>query len=109
MARFRVIVTGTGMEIAPDGAVGFATTRFIRAPSPDEAARLAVAQVSDSVASGPAFLSSPAPVHGIGLIARVWSPLKRSQPNSGYSFAGSDADFEDILDIERRAGAGWFL
>ena len=109
MPRFRIIVTGTGMEIPPDGAVGFATTRFIRASSSDEAVKLALAQVADSVASEPAFSSSPTPVLGIDLVARVWSPFKRSRPNSGYSFANSDADFEDILDIEREAGAGWLL
>ena len=109
MPRFRVIVTGVGMAISPDGYKGFATTRFVRANSPEEAATTALARVAQSVASEPAFASSPKPVLGIDQVARVWSPFKLSRPNEGFSFIGDDAELEDALHIERQVGAGWFL
>lgn len=45
MPRFRVIVTGTGMDIPPEGSTGFATTRFVRTTSAEDAARQALSLV----------------------------------------------------------------
>jgi hypothetical protein len=109
VARFRVVVTGTGMDIPPEGCTGFATTRFVHAVSADEASKIALALVAASVSDEPAFASSPKPDLGVDRVFRVWSPLKLSRPNSGYSFIGIGADLDDILSIERQAGAGWFM
>jgi hypothetical protein len=109
MQRFRVIVTGTGMSIPPWGSSGFATTRFVRAPSPEDAAQKALALVAASVAAEPAFASSPVPALAIDTVARVLSPFKLSRPNEGYTFVGKDAELEDALHIERQVGTGWFF
>ena len=109
MPRYRVIVTGTGMNIPPDGSTGFATTRFVRAASENEAATKALALVAESVASEPAFSSSPPPTLAVDRVVRVRSPLKLSRPNKGYTFVGTDAELEDALHIERQVGTGWFL
>ena len=109
MPRYRVIVTGTGMNIPPDGASGFATTRFVRAASEAEAADRALAWVAQSVASELAFPTSPAPMLAMDQVTRVRSPFKLSRPNKGFTFIGVDAELEDALQIERQVGAGWFL
>ena len=109
MPRFRVIVTGTGMDIPPEGCIGFATTRFVRTTSAEEAARRALSLVAESVRIEPVFNSSPPPSLSVHVVIPVRSPLKRSRPNSGYTFVASDAELTDALDIERKAGAGWFL
>ena len=108
MRRFRVIVTGTGMSIPPDGTPGFATTRFVRASDPQDAARQALALVEAAVDSEPAFATSPKPELQAHAVFPV-SPLKRSRPNSGYTFIGEDATLEDALDLEIKAGSGWIL
>jgi hypothetical protein len=97
------------MNIPPEGCVGFATTRFVRANSESEAAEIALQLVSETVAAEEAFASSPKPALAVDMVARVRSPFKRSRPNSGYSFIGRDATPEDALHIERQAGAGWWL
>lgn len=109
MPRFRVIVTGTGMNIPPEGSSGFATTRFVRAASVDEAAAKALALVAESVASEPALSASPPPTLAVDQIVRVRSPFKLSRPNKGYTFVGAGAELEDALHIERQVGTGWFL
>ena len=109
MPRYRIIVTGSGMDIPPEGTQCFATTRFVRAGSSHEASEIAVAQVSDAVAAEPAFSTSPSPQLEVVNIFRVWSPFKLSRPNSGFSFADTPDDLEGALEIEREAGAGWLL
>ena len=109
MPRFRVIVTGTGMDIPPEGSTGFATTRFVRTTSAEDAARQALSLVAESVRVEPAFNLSPSPSLSVYAVIPVRSPLKRSRPNNGYTFVGSDAELADALDIERKAGAGWLL
>lgn len=109
MPRFRVIVTGTGMDIPQEGYSGFATTRFVRAASEAEAIERALALVAAAIASEPAFSTSPPPTLAIDRVVRVRSPFKLSRPNSGYCFVGSDAELEDALHIERQVGTGWFL
>lgn len=108
MARFRVVIIGNGMSIPPDGLTGFATTRFVHAPTAALAAQEALEAVAATVAAEPAFQSSTAPTLSVDLVTRVWSPFKRSEPNSGYSFFGPDDGPDSILDIERAAGAGWW-
>ena len=108
MQRFRVIVTGTGMSIPPEGTPGFATTRFVRAANPQDAAQQALSLVQAAVDAEPAFVSSPKPDLRAHAVFPV-SPLKRSRPNSGYSFIGENATLEDALDLEIKAGAGWIL
>jgi hypothetical protein len=107
--RYRIIVTGTGMDIPPEGYSGFATTRFVRSRSEGEAAERAVALVKAAVGAEPAFSKSAPPALAVYSVHRVWSPLKLSRPNSGYTFVGPDAELEDALQIERQVGAGWFL
>ncbi len=109
MSRYRVIVTGTGMDIPPEGYSGFATTRFVRAATEAEATIKALACVAESVASEPAFSNSPPPTLAIDRVARVRSPFKLSRPNQGYTFVGAEAELEDALHIERQVGTGWFL
>lgn len=109
MPRFRVIVTGTGMNIPPEGSSGFATTRFVRAASERDAAAQAIALVAASVASEPTFSTSPSPILSVDRVVLVRSPFKLSRPNEGYTFVGPDADMEDALHLERQAGDGWFL
>ena len=109
MPRYRVVVTGTGMNIPPEGCSGFATTRFVRAYDEADATRTALDMVRGAVALEPAFATSPPPELAIDQVVRVWSPFKLSRPNQGYTFVGADADLEDALDIERQVGAGWFL
>ena len=109
MPRYRVIVTGTGMDVPPEGSSGFATTRFVRAASEAAAKTKALALVAESVASEPAFLTSPPPALAVNLVSRVRSPFKLSRPNNGYTFIGVGAELEDALHIERQAGEGWFL
>jgi len=109
MPRYRVIVTGIGMDIPPEGSSGFATTRFVRAASEAEATTKALALVAESVASEPAFSTSPSPTLAIDRVVRVRSPFKLSRPNKGYTFVGADAELEDALHIERQVGTGWFL
>lgn len=109
MPRYRVIVTGSGMSIPPEGSSGFATTRFVRATYEAEAASKATAIVADAVAAEPAFSSSPPPTLAVDQVVRVRSPFKLSRPNNGYTFVGADAELEDALHIEWQAGAGWFL
>jgi len=108
MSRYRVVVIGTGISIPPDGITGFATTRFVHAPTAERAAQEAIRLVADAAASEPAFQSSPSPALSVDLVTRVWSPFKRSEPNSGYSFFGPDEGPDSILDIERAAGSGWW-
>ena len=108
MRRFRVVVTGTGMSIPPDGCSGFATTRFVRAENAEQAGKEALSLVSAAVRSEPAFSNSPGPELRIHAVFHV-SPLKRSRPNSGYTFIGQDATIEDALDLEIKAGSGWLL
>ena len=108
MPRYRVIVTGTGMNIPP-GYSGFATTRFVRAASEAEAADKAIALVADLVSSEPAFSTSPTPTLAVDRVVLVRSPFKLSRPNKGYTFVGSDAELEDALHIEHQVGTGWFL
>lgn len=107
MPRFRVVVIGTGMDVPPEGVAGFATTRFVSAPTPEQAAQAALRLVQAAVAAEPAFKSSPAPALGVDLVSRVWSPFKRF-PNSGYSFFGPEDGPDSVLDIERAAGSGWW-
>lgn len=109
MPRFRVIVTGIGMDIPPEGSIGFATTRFVRATSENDAAAKALVLVAESVASEQAFAASPAPTLAVDRVIRVRSPFKLSRPNKGYTFVGADAELEDALHIERQVGTGWFL
>ena len=108
MTRYRVLITATGMEIPPDGTSGFFTTRFVHSSSPEAAQKEALRLVREAVTTEPAFAASPAPALSVELINRVWSPLKRSEPNSGYSFFGPDGGREDALEIERSAGGGWW-
>jgi hypothetical protein len=108
MSRFRVVITGSGMSIPPDGAEGFATTRFVQAPSPARAAETALRLVQEAVAAEAAFRTSPAPQLAVELVTRVWSPFRASKPNGGYSFWASAEDREDAVEIERKAGAGWW-
>ena len=108
MARYRVVIIGSGMRIPPDGITGFATTRFVHAATASVATQEALVAVAASVAAEPAFSSSPPPILSVDLVARVWSPFKSSQPNSGYSFFSPERGPESILDIERAAGAGWW-
>jgi hypothetical protein len=96
------------MSIPPNGVAGFATTRFVCAPSLQAAKEQALYLVKQSVAEEPAFSASPVPTLSIDLAVRVWSPFKLSRPNEGYSFFDKDGDPEDALHIERKAGAGWF-
>ena len=96
------------MSIPPDGAEGFATTRFIRASSEAAAAQEALRVVAESAAREQAFGASPPPTLAIDLITRVWSPFRASRPNGGYSFWTSQDDRDDALEIERAAGAGWW-
>ena len=96
------------MSIPPDGTPGFATTRFVRASDPQDAARQALALVEAAVDSEPAFATSPKPELQAHAVFHV-SPLKRSRPNSGYTFIGEDATLEDALDLEIKAGSGWIL
>jgi hypothetical protein len=107
--RFRVIVGATGMLIPSEGATGFATTRFVRASSELEAAETAGSMVASAVAADPLFAASPPPTLLIDRVVRVRSPLKRSRPNSGYTFVGAGATIEDALDLERKAGSGWLF
>jgi hypothetical protein len=86
------------MDIPPDGYSGFATTRFVRASSEAEAMERALALVATTVASEPAFSTSPPPTLAIDRVVRVRSPLKLSRPNKGYCFVGSDAEL---------GAAGW--
>lgn len=108
MARYRVVIVGTGMSIPPEGVAGFATTRFVVAPSSSLAAEEALRLVAATAAAEPAFQSSPAPTLTVDVVTRVWSPFKPSRPNSGYSFFGPDDGPDSILDVERAAGAGWW-
>ena len=108
MPRYRVVVTGNGMSIPPDGTQGFASTRFVHAASSSEASQEALRLVAESVASEPAFVTSPAPTLAIDCVTRVWSPLRASKPNGGYSFWACEDDREEALEIERAAGAGWW-
>jgi len=96
------------MSIPPQGMEGFATTRFVKAASPNEAADIALELVRKSAAAEEAFRSSPAPHLTVDLVTRVWSPLRASKPNGGYSFWASAEDREEALEIERQAGAGWW-
>ena len=64
--------------------------------------------VREAVTTEPAFAASPAPTLQVQLINRVWSPLKPSEPNSGYSFFGPHGGREDALEIECSAGSGWW-
>ncbi|GAB3726995.1 hypothetical protein GCM10028862_02960 [Luteimonas pelagia] len=107
MARFRIVVVGTGMSVPPDGIAGFVTTRFVTASSPELAAQEALRLVEATAAAEPAFQSSPPPVLSVDLVSRVWSPFKRS-PNSGYSFFGPEDGPDSVLDIERAVGSGWW-
>ena len=81
MPRYRVIATGSGMNIPPEGSTGFATTRFVRAESENEAATKALSLVASSVASEPAFSTSPCPTLAVDTVVRVRSPFKLSRPN----------------------------
>ena len=96
------------MSIPPEGTEGFATTRFVEAASPTEAANIALELVRESAAAEEAFRSSPAPQLTVDLVTRVWSPLRAPKPNGGYSFWASAEDREEALEIERKAGAGWW-
>jgi hypothetical protein len=96
------------MSIQPESYTGFATTRFVRAESEKEATTIALNLVTETVAAEQAFVSSPKPTLAVDLVAQVRSPFKRSRPNSGYSFIGKDATLDDVLHLERRAGAGWW-
>lgn len=109
MPRYRVIVTGTGMKIPPEGSSGFATTRFVRGASEAEATANALALVANSVASEPAFSASPPPTLAVDQVVKVRSPFKLSRPNKGYTFVGVGAELEDALRIERQVGTRWFL
>ena len=108
MSRYRVVIIGTGMNVPPEGVAGFATTRFVHATTAELAAQEAIRLVADAAASEPAFQSSPQPTLSVDLVTRVWSPFKRSEPNSGYSFFAQDDGPDSILDIERAAGSGWW-
>ena len=108
MPRYRVVIIGTGMSIPPDGIAGFATTRFVHAPTAALAADEALRVVAETAAAEPAFQSSPQPALSVDVATRVWSPLRRSMPNSGYSFFGPEDGPDSILDIERAAGSGWW-
>jgi len=107
MPRFRVVVVGTGMSVPPDEIAGFATTRFVSSPSPEQAAQEALRLVQATVAAEAAFQSSPPPALAVDLVSRVWSPFKRS-PNSGYSFFSRENGPDSVLDLERAAGSGWW-
>jgi hypothetical protein len=107
--RYRVVVTGVGMDIPPHGCSGFATTRFVRAESENAAANIALQLVAEAVAAEQAFVSSPKPTLAVDQVLKVRSPFKRSRPNRGFSFIGRDATLEDTLHLERQAGAGWWL
>ena len=107
MARYRVVIIASGMSIPPEGANGFFTTRFVHASSPEAAQEDALRLVREAVATEGAFAASPPPTLSVQLVTRVWSPLKRSEPNSGYSFFGPDGGREEALEIERAAGGGW--
>lgn len=96
------------MSIPPEGSTGFATTRFLRAAGPKEAGDEALSLVSTAAQSEPAFSQSPKPILQVHAVFPV-SPLKRSRPNSGYTFVGPDSDLEDALDLELKAGSGWLL
>ena len=96
------------MAIPPEGCSGFATTRFVRAASQEEAEREALRLVSAAAQAEPAFASSPGPDLRVHSVYQV-SPLKRSRPNSGYTFVGQDSSIEDALDLEIKAGSGWLL
>ena len=108
MPRYRVVVTGSGMNIPPDGAEGFATTRFVEALSSSDAAQEALRLVAQAVEAEEAFAVSPAPRLAVDRVTRVWSPLRPSEPNGGYSLWKSAEDREVALRIERAAGAGWW-
>ncbi len=107
MPRFRVVVVGTEMNVPPEGIAGFATTRFVSSPSPEQAAQEALRLVEEAVAAEPAFQSSPPPILTVELVSRARSPFKRS-PNSGYSFFGQNDDPHSVLDLELAAGSGWW-
>lgn len=96
------------MSLPPDGVEGFATTRFVHAASVAQAAQEALRLVAECVAAEQAFALSPVPALAIDCVTRVWSPLRASRPNGGYSFWTSPEDREDALEIERAAGAGWW-
>lgn len=71
MPRYRVVVTGSGMSLPPDGAEGFATTRFVHAASAAEATQEALRLVAECVAAEQAFVLSPAPELAIDCVTRV--------------------------------------
>src|SRR5688572_222857 len=108
MPRYRVVVLATGMVIPPENTSGFFTTRFVHASSPQIAQTDALRLVREAVVSEPAFASSPEPTLSVAIVTRVWSPMKRSKPNSGYSFFGPDGGQDDARQIELAAGAGWW-
>ena len=108
MSRYRVVIVGTGLSVPPDDIAGFATTRFVHASTAAAASQEALRLVAAAAASEPAFQSSPQPALSVDLVTRVWSPFKRSEPNSGYSFFGPEDGPDSVLDIERAAGSGWW-
>ena len=111
--RYRVIITGQGIFIpAAQGgepARAFATTRFVRASTEEEASALALASVKRTWEAEPEFKNSPRPELAVAFIARVRSPLKRSRPNAGHSFVHDTADLPEAIEIEKAASSGWLL
>ncbi len=111
--RYRIVVTGEAIHIpSVDGdepLCAFATTRFLRADSPDTAKLAAIQSVSEAWESDPNLALSPKPILQVVFIARVASPFKRSRPNKGYSFVSCPEDLPEAVDIEIAASSGWFF
>ena len=109
LARYRVIIVGKGLCISDSDIIGFATTRFIQTSTEKLAKEQAIVNVAQTVEEESAFINSETPEYEVVLIERVKSPFKLSRPNSGYSFFSSVDEIKDVLEIEKAAGAGWFL
>jgi len=104
MPQFRVILTGTGMKMR-DGCTGFATTRFVKSDSEEEAAEKALAMVTSAAAKEPVFLGAGNPTLSIDTVSRIRFPFKRARLERGYTLIGPGASLEDAVRLEREAAS----
>jgi hypothetical protein len=108
-----VIVTGRDVfvpnESGGEACTSFATTRFVRAATDQEAIECALELVRVAWREEAISFDSPPPSLSVAFSAKVMSPLKRSCPNSGWCFATNETSLSDAVEIEKEASAGWFL